>query len=443
MTRYRTIATWTLTAIALVAIALWPLYMRERDRSARAASLPKPVVVTRDYESRDRDIAAWERIANRKLRGDSMSPHQLADLYLQRYRERGDIDDVLRSRGMAIRALRAQPYGNVPALVSLASAELTLHRFKAALRITKGIERIDPGDPQMLGREASLDLEIGDYTNAKRIIDRLTASGKTDIALDTLVSRYDELTGHLAHARELLERTTARQNARYDTGAWSRAWFYFRSGELAFEAGDNDGAIAFERQAIAVFPNFADALRAKAHFECANKRWGDCLASARASADIVPYPETLGYEVDAQRALGDTKGAAATDALIHTIERIGNEQHISDRLLAIYYSEHRENVEGAYAIAKRELSARDDIFSEDTLAWAAAMAGHWPQARVAIAKATQLGTENSLLLYHAGVIAQHDGNVAAAKADFTRALELNPSFHATYADDARSRLATL
>ena len=86
---------------------------------------------------------------------------------------------------------------------------------------------------------------------------------------------------------------------------------------------------------------------------------------------------------------------------------------------------------------------RDDIFTEDTLAWAAAMDGKWNEARVAIAKAGRLGTENSLLQYHAGVIALHFGKRQEAKLHFERALALNPEFHPFYADAARSQLAAL
>jgi Flp pilus assembly protein TadD len=129
--------------------------------------------------------------------------------------------------------------------------------------------------------------------------------------------------------------------------------------------------------------------------------------------------------------------------LIVTIEKIGNAQHISDRLLAIYYSEHRIHTADAYAIARHELLARDDIFTEDTLAWAAAADGRWDEARVASRKAMRFDTENSLLQYHAGIIALHFGDRDEAKRRFEKALALNPSFHQVYADDARAQLARL
>jgi tetratricopeptide (TPR) repeat protein len=439
---------WATTAFALGAVAVWPLYVGHGANVAHASLLPTPAPVTADYLERDKLVAFWERAVGEQHAGDMLSPRMLAGEYLQRYRERGDIGDVVRAEHAARLSLAAQPIGNLPGEVELAATLVTLHRFKEALAITRHVESYDAGDPQMAIREASLDLELGRYAAARRIIGfvrRTTVAGTNgaaDIPLDTLQARWLELSGHLAAARALFERATAYGNAEFGAAAQQRAWFFFRSGELAFEAGDNDGAIEDERRALAIFPNDADASRLLARVECALHRWQDCLDDATRSANLVPYPETLGYEVDALRALGDGARAAATDDLIHTIEKIGNAQHVSDRLLAIYYSEHGERLDDAYRIARRELAVRDDIFTEDTLAWAAAMDGRWQEARVAIGKALRFDTENALLQYHAGMIALHFGERVEAQRCIARALALNPAFHPLYADEARRTLAS-
>jgi tetratricopeptide (TPR) repeat protein len=441
--RLRVIIGCGLAAIVLAAIAAWPWYVRSGADAARTAG-PQPAAVNADYRQRDRRIAFWERAIAEHHRGDMMSPATLSSEYLQRFREHGDIGDVLRALHDAWLSLRAQPYGNETAEVDLASALLTLHRFGDALAVTRHIERYEPSDTAMKIREASLDLELGRYDGAARIIAALPhGSGLDEVPADTLRSRYDELTGHLARARERFARVTALEDSLYDESAQLRAWFFFRSGELAFEAGDNDGAIADEQRALERFPGYSEANRLLARIDCALHRWQACLDAAQASAAVVPYPEVLGYEVDAQRALGDPAAAAQTDDLIRTIERIGNAQRISDRLLAIYYSEHAEHLNDAYAIARRELSVRDDIFTEDTLAWAAAMDGRWDEARTRSASALRYDTENSLLQYHAGMIALHFGDRTEAKRRLEAALALNPWFHPFFADDARAKLAKL
>jgi hypothetical protein len=291
-------------------------------------------------------------------------------------------------------------------------------------------------------REASLDLEVGDYARAERLLAAVPEKQRED-AWRVVDSRLLELTGHLADARDVLSIASAYQNSNFDAPAQSRAWYFFRAGEMAFEAGDNDVAIGDERQALAMFPNYADAGRDLARFECALHDWNQCLLDAKASAAIVPYPETLGYVADAQRALGDAGAAQQTDDLIRAEARLGDAQHITDRLLALYYADHHEEPAAAYAIARNELLARDDVFTEDTLAWAAAMDGRWAQARIASLRAGRYHTENSLLDYHAAVIALHTGHRAEAKTLFARALARNPSFHQSFADDARTELAHL
>ena len=446
MNRLRPSVMWIVAAIALGAIAVWPFYARGGADAARLASMPSAAPVTPDYLNRDRTVALWERADRQHLRGDMLSPSKLSAEYLQRYRERGDIGDVVRALDAARRSLRVQPYGNAAADVDLASALVALHRFSDALAITKRIERYQPGDPAMLVREASIDLELGRYDDARRIVDalrRLPAGAVDTLSRDTLLARYDELTGNLAQARERFERTTAAANAVFALGAQPRAWFDVRAGELAFEAGDNDAALAHERSALQTYPGYSEANRLLARVTCSLHQWAECAAAARASAEVVPYPEVLGYQADAERALGRTADAAQTADLIGTVARIGNAQHVSDRLLAIYDTEHGEHLEDAYRIAKGELAVRDDVFTDDTLAWAAAATGRWDEARTRSAKALRLGTQSALLQYHAGIIALHFGDRVAAKRRLAAALALNDRFHPTYADDARSRLARL
>jgi tetratricopeptide (TPR) repeat protein len=432
----------TIVLCAIAAVALWPRYLAHSTNVAAAEGLPTMAPVTADYAQRDKLVAFWEKANGEHHPGDMISPDHLAEQYLQRYRERMDIDDVLRAERAAKQSLAAQPYGNLPGELELASVELTLHRFHEAIAITDHIESYDAGDVAMYPRDASLAMEVGDYARAERKLDAVPEKRRDD-GWNVVDSRFLELTGHLAEARALLARTSAFQNSAFDAPAQQRAWYFFRQGEMAFEAGDNDAALGFEREAVTVFPNYADALRTLARIECAQHDWQQCLTDAVASSTIVPYPETLGYKADAQRALGDAGGADQTADLIHAVGKLGDKQHITDRLLAIYYADHHVYSHDAYAIAKNELNARDDIFTEDTLAWAAAMDGRWDEARTAIAKAERYHTENSLIAYHAAIIDAHFGDKAGEKAELERALALNKAFHPVFADDARSRLAAL
>ena len=60
-----------------------------------------------------------------------------------------------------------------------------------------------------------------------------------------------------------------------------------------------------------------------------------------------------------------------------------------------------------------------------------------------MAKAIRYDTQDPRLQFHAGMIALHFGDRTEAKRRLQRALALNPSFHQTYADEARATLARL
>ncbi|MFN2527287.1 MAG: hypothetical protein ABR584_01050 [Candidatus Baltobacteraceae bacterium] len=434
----RTVLLLAVTVVA--AMLLWPLF----GSGSRAHAFgPTPAPVMPDYLYRDKTVAFYEMRVKRDPQ-DQISARALAAQYMQRFRESGDIDDVKRSIGQVRRSIALQPANSFASYELLASAETALHQFRAALAHEEYAHADRSDDSNAIAQIASIDMELGRYEAAGPIIRRAAEQHPTDAGLLAVLARYDELTGHLDDARAYLKRGQAIMDSVLDNPAQARAWFHYRAGEMAFSAGAVDEAKDDERAALAMFPHFAPAYNSLARFCWATKDWKCTLESATKGAKIVPLPETLGYKADAERALGDREAARETDSLIVAIERIGNAYHVSDRLLAVYYSEHGIRLADALKIARRETRVRDhEIYAQDTLAWAAAMDGRWNEARKAMALALRYNTQDPRLQYHAGVIAQHFGNRTEAKAFFAKALALNPSFHPVYADDARARLASL
>jgi tetratricopeptide (TPR) repeat protein len=361
--------------------------------------------------------------------------------YLQRYREQGDVGDVLRAEAAARRALTIQPQRNVAALQALASAQLTLHRFRDALATVREARRDAPRPPSLAMSEASLDLELGDYAAAQSLV---AAYGEgNNETTEIVAARLAELTGDLDRARTLLARASRRADAVYGVPNERRAWFHVRLGELAFSAGDAEGALREEGVALDRFPDDVQALTDTARFTAALGRWDDARDAAERAVGLAPSPENLGLLADAQEHLGSAAAAVATRDEIAAVERIGNAQHLADRLLALEYADRGVNLDDAYAIARRELAVRDDVFAEDTLAWTAARSGRWDVAHGAAARATAWNTGDPRIWYHAGVIAEHLGDAPTARAAYEHAIGLNPRFQAGFADDARARLARL
>jgi len=430
-------------ASAIVALAAWPYATARHAADVEAAAIGTPAPVRRDDLTRDKQIAFFERAAALRHKNDMMIPRMLASEYVQRYRERGDIDDLLRALAMTRRSHRVMPRGNDAADLTEASALLALHRFREARDDVRRVEADRPGEAALLARDAALSMELGELSTAHALLRRAAQAKAGDVDVIVTQARYDELTGRIATARAEIERPAALLDRNGDASAQARAWFHVREGQLAFAAGDVDAAIMHGREALALHPDDYEALGALAKFEWGARYWTDALADARRAAAIVPYPETLGYEADAERELGNAAAAKRTDALIGAIARLGNAQHVTDRMIAIYWAQHGEEPARALKIARDELKLRDDPFTEDAIAEAALAAGDLSTARRASAKALASGSEDAAMHYHAGMIALRSGDRATAKRELAAALTRNPFFDPYGSVAARALLAKL
>jgi tetratricopeptide (TPR) repeat protein len=427
-----------LVALAVIGLAAWPRFVETR---AAQASTPTPAPVLADYLQRGRLVAFYEDAVRRHP--DQIVTRLLAAQYLQRFRERGDVGDLSRAQRVAERSLAIQPRFNAGAELVLASSLTSMHSFRDGLVHAQRALRIEPANTAAVAHVASVLVELGRYDDANRVLRSVPAAREVDAGLYPALARYDELTGSVATARELIDLALAQTDSIIDSPAESRAWFHFHAGELAWTAGDGAAAERRFREALAILPDYPRALNGLARMYWGERRWRDALGAATPAAELVPSPEALGYKADAQRALGDAAGARSTDDLIAAIARIGNARALSDRALALYWSDHFQRPREAIAIARRDVAARDDVFAEDTLAWALARGGRWAEARSAARRAVRRNTQDARLQYHAGVIAMETGDRVEAARCLKLALALNPQFHPVDANDARKRLEKL
>jgi hypothetical protein len=415
--------------------AAWPRFASHRAQASAASAAP----ILADYRLRDATIAFYEAQAKGDP-DDQITLRMLGAEYLQRFRETGDLNDVTRALAAAQRSLQLQRQGNVAALNVIASAELAFHHFSAALAAERAAVDAMPFDENARAQTASILLEIGRYADAQRLL----ASPPRDEPNPTWMSiraRYDELTGNVRGARVQMEAATSIVDRMLSISAYTRSWYHVRDAQLDFESGDESGADAQFTEALRVFPDNAMALLFQARLYRAQRDWTRTLASAKRSAELYPLPQALGYEADAQRALGDETGARKTDALIRAEQRLFNAQGINDRLLATYYAEHHEHLHDALTAAKSDLAKRgDEIYADDTMAWVLAAMGRWVEARRYALRATRYGTQDPELQYHAAIIAARTGHDAESQSRLRAALAMNPHFHPVYADDARARL---
>lgn len=410
------------------------------------ASPAQPVVgisaqVFPDYLQRSQIIQTYEQQIHQSP-NSSLFLRLLADQYLKRFREVGDVEDLLRAEQAARRALALQPRHNEVSSMLLASTLLAQHQFREALEVVINVQQLAGDHSNVALLLASIQMELGNYEAARQIL-QAAVNESSDSGYNAVAARYLELTGNLARARQLLDEAMQQMDSFYTNSAETRAWFHVRSGDLAFVAGDFASSEQRYREALDLFPLHVPAFTGLARLYAAQHRWRDALNAASQGVELMPMVETLLYKADAQQALGDQKGAEKTEALIEVVAYLSKVKGIYDRALAVYYTEHGIHLPEALQIARREVAVRDDIYAEDTLAWAAAANGQWLEAQRAVQQATRYGTEDALLHFHAGMIALHLGNREEAIKRLKKAVSLNPQFHHKYADEARQALTQI
>jgi tetratricopeptide (TPR) repeat protein len=392
-----------------------------------------------DYLQRSKIISTYEAEV-RNTPDSFLLLRLLAGQYLKRFRERADVEDLLRAEQASRQALSLQNHRDLSSSMILASTLLSQHRFQPALQVITEAQKFAPDNPDLTALSASIQMELGHYKTTEHLLKSFTQAGETS-GHNAIRARYLELTGDLATARELLKSAMDQMDTFYSNSAETRAWFHVRSGDLAFAAGELPLSEQRYQEALNLFPQDTAALTGLSRLYAAQHRWKEALDAANHGIEWVPLLETLAYKADAQRALGDADGVVETEGLMEVVAHLSKVQGIYDRALAVYYVDHGIHLPEALEIARREVLVRDDIYAEDTLAWAAAANHHWKEAQQAVQQATRLGTQDALIQFHAGMIAKECGDRPTAILHLTQALKLNPQFHHRYADEARQVLA--
>ncbi|NJK39486.1 MAG: tetratricopeptide repeat protein [Oscillatoriales cyanobacterium RM1_1_9] len=414
-----------------------------------ALAVASSELVFPDYQQRSQIIHAYE-LQVQQSPDSYLLLRLLAEQYLRRFREGMDQLDLRRAEQAARQSLAIQPNQNRVSTLILASTLLSQHRFQKALQVVKAAEASASNQTDLVALEASIQMELGDY---EAVQDSLQTLSQQTLSQQTLTedfghsghaaitARYLELTGHLDEARQLLDKALAEVDQFYTTPAEVAAWFHLRAGDLAFKAGDLELAEQRYHEALERFPQARGALTGLAGLYGGQHRWSEALDIAN-QVTQQPSVKILGYKAEAQRALGDQTGAAATEVLMASVAD-QSFNGTANRALAAYYVDHGIHLPEALKIAQGEVSLRDDVYTEDALAWAAATNGQWQLAQQAATKAARYGTEDALLYFHRGMIALHCDNPDEALQWLRQAIRLNPQFHPHYADVARQVLADL
>ena len=380
---------------------------------------------------------------------DFIAQNKLAGYYLQRVRETGDLTYLkLAARASQTSVITLSPEHNLDGLAQLTQVELTSHEFLAAKNHALEMIELQPDKSfprQMLGDAL---LELGQYDEARKaywLMEQFGGiQGLTRVASEQRIARLALLHGESANAAEhfgkALRMALAMPAPQRETVAWCR----WQLGETAFLAGDYAMAEKHYRDALITFPNYFRALASLGRVRAARGDLPGAAEQYEKAINIFPDPSYVAALGDIYHLLGRERDASGqyklVEAIAHLTLAAGN---LYNRQEALFYADHGMQIGKAYQNAIQEYAVRKDIYGADAVAWTALKAGKLDEAQTAMKEAMQLGTRDSKLFYHAGMIAQAAGDRSAAASFLKQALDLSPEFDPLQARVARTALTAV
>ena len=442
MNRHRIILMLIVTAAIVGGSYGWSLINRAHDAPAPASitvGLENPAPAP-GMKTTDELITFWRGRFERDPR-DFISLTFLGDAFIRKARETGDVSEYERADATLRKALELHPNYEV-AQAYLSSVQYTKHDFQSALDLASRVYAAHPGAIQSLATIGDAQLELGNYTEAEAAYQKLLEKNPSPPVYSRL-ARLAWLQGRPEEALNSMRRA-ADESLAVDRAGENVAWYQFQLAELYFNTGQIEEAAKRYTAALDSFNNYYLALAGLGKARAAEGRYDEAISLYERAAAIVPQPDFLAALGDLYALTGHPDKAQRQ---YDTVEFIGKlaaiNKVIYNRQLALFYANHDLKPAEALDLARKELTVRKDIYGYDALGWALYKNGRYQEAATAIEQAMKLGTRDSMLYYHAGMIYKDSGDQQRARTMLTGALSINPHFSPLYAPRAQQALAEL
>ncbi len=359
--------------------------------------------------------------------------------YLQNVREKGDPADYGRAETAFNQVLQRDPE-SVSALVGKGALAAARHQFRDALDVANRSITLNDNVPEAYGLLGDAQTELGMYDEAVLTVQRMVDL-RPDLSSYSRVSYQRELHGDIDGA-------TAAMDAAYRAGGapGTEGVEYVRVllGNLQFAKGEVDEAEAIYDASLEASPGFVWALAGKARVEASRGSWDEAIELYQQAVDRIPLPEFVIALGETQEAAGRQEDAQETYALVRVIQQLFQANGVNTDLeLALFEANHGGDAAHTVELARAAYADQPNIKAADALAWALFKAGQLDEARRYADEALHLGTRDGSYLFHAGMIANEQGDTAAAREYLTRAFDVNPLFSPLYGPVARQALDEL
>ncbi len=387
-------------------------------------------------------IAMMERRIDKNPQ-DFFSMTILGQLLMRDAKERDDHTSYDKAEEAFRKAIQTNEEAASSAQVYLIGALQSQHKFKQALEQSEIALKALPGNLVAISSKGDAELELGDVAAAEKSYQIVAEQAQTPGVLARL-ARLKELQGKPQEAIELIKEAREKSVAA-DERTETIAWYDFRLGMMLFGIGDLKGAEEAYNSGLARQPDDVKCLDGQAEVMVARGEYETAEKIYRRSLDLEEAPPTLAKFGDLlammnksdeakknwDRAEELMKQEAATTGTAHYRER------------ALFLMSHDRHLELALELAQKDLENRNDIYTQDTLAWALYKNGKYEQAYEKSSASQQSNVQDAGLQYRAGMIAAKTGHEDQAIEKLKLALKINPYFDVEQAKIARATLEDL
>ncbi len=420
-----------LWALALLVIVLLARVAMESGTVSPSPAAAAPV----DYDPYAEIVRLQERL--RTFPEDTTAYAGLGLAHLQQAREDGDAAHYQQAEA-AFQAALARQADQLDALVGMGMLALSRHDFAQAIPWAEAALAVAPHRAEAVGLLVDAYVELGRYTEALEM-------GQAMVNLRPGVGSYSRA----SYLRELHGDTTGAIDAMQMAldvavpGTESWRWTAVQLGHLHFNRGDWAQADVYYQAALKSNAAYPFALAGRGRVAAAQSDSDSAIRFYAQAVDRLPLPEFVIPLGDLYTGAGQNEEAAQQYGLVQVIQRLNQAAGMSvDMELALFEADYGDPAT-ALRLARQAYTARPSIYAADVLAWALHRNGEDDEALHYSAESLRLGTQDAVLHYHAGVIAQSLGDTASARQHLQTALDLNPAFSFLHADDARARLVFL
>ena len=395
--------------IAAVVAMVVSANIREGRSNGRPSSMPPPLgapgapITSRDgLAKRVSEMEA--RIASRP--DDVGAAVLLSDALIRLSRVTGNAGLSIRAE-QALAAAAVEAPGNYDVMHAQGSLLLSQHRFREALVVAERCRAQRPSDPTNYGVLGDAHLELGEYDAAFDAFDQMMKLRPSATSYSR-VAYARELQGDLSGALQSMKLAA---DASSGSDVEATAWYHAQVGELYLQLKKPYDAMLEFATASQAFPGHPFAVRGYAKALVATGKPAEALPLLQGLVATSLTPELYAQLGDVLTDLGRPADAAREYALAEASWRSDAPE---PKNLARFLAERGWKLDEAVQIAETAAAARQDIFTQDALAWAYFRSGRIDDARHTIDLALRTGSRDPDLRRHAASIQAATTNASSS-----------------------------